>query len=115
MTVEELKVLDSNDNEMALMSSGTKYIVEFKTINMESLQENPLMLIQIKDPEDKIKDDIFSYTKELKIGNNESVRVEYTSLEKRGIYTVQVFVWSDFPSLGGVPLSAPMTEIFEVV
>jgi hypothetical protein len=59
MTVEELKVLDSNDNEMALMSSGTKYIVEFKTINMESLQENTLMLIQIKDPEDKIKDDIF--------------------------------------------------------
>jgi len=109
ISITNLQFLDSNKEIVESINSGNKYYIRSNIKNNGLNEQNALLIVQIIDSNGNVLLPIKWNLLKLNSQEEKYFDIEYES-NLPGEYTVNVFVWSDWASMGGLAL-ASKTEL----
>jgi hypothetical protein len=115
VNTDMIRIMNNTDNSVSSINRGDPYKIRVDISNNNTSSRQMVIISQVINPNNQIRERIRSTNKEINAQNQSYVELNYTAPDITGTYTIQIFVWSNWASLGGVPLANPSTTIFEVI
>lgn len=98
---------DMSGNTISSVSSGQSFRIVANVSNNRTSSVTRTYIVQLVDPDGKVTQPINSNIMSVGTGTEEKNLVGPYLAQKPGIYTAQVFVWSNMASAGGFPIASP--------
>ena len=109
----DTQMLDSNHNPVSSIQSGQQYYIRTTIENTGAETKNPILVIQIKNSKGEVVGYVSSLKSNIAPGRINYLEVGYVAGDPDD-YTAEVFVWSNWPALGGEPLASSSSKTFTV-
>ncbi|MBL7170052.1 MAG: hypothetical protein ISS48_03460, partial [Candidatus Aenigmarchaeota archaeon] len=93
--------------------SGQQYYIRTTIENTGAETKNPILVIQIKNSKGEVVGYVSSLKSNIAPGRINYLEVGHLAGDPDG-YTAEVFVWSNWPALGGEPLASSSSKTFTV-
>ena len=114
IAINDAQILDLNHNPVTSIQSNQQYYIKAIIENTGTETKNPMLVIQVKNSKGEVVGHISSLKSNIAARKINYLEADYLA-NRPDDYTAEVFVWSDWPALGGEPLASPLSKTFTVI